>query len=130
MAGFLAAELTTVSPRSAPLTWPVLPSVEWETGRIAVLTSIGLPQKTYNIRRRPEECLRHDGRWLFEPDRFVPGMGTGGPLSYMRLLVNGRKSAARNLAARGVARPEAAWAEIQELVRRAEEGCSSEAAVR
>lgn len=74
--------------------------------------------------------LSHDdGRWLFEPDRFVPGMGIGGPLSYMRLLVNGRKTAARYLAARGVARPEAAWGEIQELVRRAEEGCTSEAAV-
>ncbi|HVR77604.1 MAG TPA: pyridoxamine 5'-phosphate oxidase family protein, partial [Acidimicrobiia bacterium] len=57
MAGFLTAELTTVSPRGVPLTWPVLPSVEWETGRIAVVTSIGLPQKAHNIRRRPEVCL-------------------------------------------------------------------------
>lgn len=57
MAGFLTAELTTVSPRGAPITWPVLPSVEWETGRIAVVTSIGLPQKAHNIRRRPEVCL-------------------------------------------------------------------------
>lgn len=74
--------------------------------------------------------LRHeDGRWLFEPDRFVPGMGIGGPLSYMRLLVNGRKTAARYLAARGLDRPEAAWGEILELVRRAEESRSSEAAV-
>jgi hypothetical protein len=74
--------------------------------------------------------LRHDdGRWLFEPDRFVPGMGIGGPLSYMRLLVKGRKTAARYLAARGMARPEAAWGEILELVRRAEEDRSSEAAV-
>ena len=74
--------------------------------------------------------LRHDdGRWLFEPDRFVPGMGIGGPLSYLRLLVNGRKTAARYLAARGLARPEAAWGEIVELVRRAEESRASEAAV-
>jgi len=74
--------------------------------------------------------LRHeDGRWLFEPDRFVPGMGIGGPLSYLRLLVNGRKTAARYLAARGLARPEAAWGEIQELLRRAEEGLAPEAAV-
>ena len=75
--------------------------------------------------------LRHDGgRWLCEPDRFVPGMGIGGPLSYLRLLVNGRRAAARYLEARGVARPEAAWGEIQDLVRRAEEGCTSQAAVR
>lgn len=71
--------------------------------------------------------LRHeDGRWLFEPDRFVPGMGIGGPLSYVRLLVNGRRTAARYLAARGLARPEAAWGEIKELLRRADEGRSSD----
>lgn len=65
--------------------------------------------------------LRHAGcRWLFQPERFVPGMGIGGPISYVRLLVNGRRSAARYLAARGLARPEPAWGEIQELLRRAE----------
>jgi hypothetical protein len=56
MAGFLTAEMTTISPRGAAH-WPVLPSVEWEMGRIVVVTSIGLPQKAHNIRRRPEVCL-------------------------------------------------------------------------
>ena len=74
MAGFLTAELTTISPRGAPLTWPVLPSVEWETGRIAVVTSIGLPQKAYNIRHTPDVCL------LFSEQT---GSGLADPLSVL-----------------------------------------------
>lgn len=57
MSSFLTAELTTVSARGIPATWPVLPSVEWGTGRVTILTSIGLPQKALNIRRRPDVSL-------------------------------------------------------------------------
>jgi hypothetical protein len=54
---FLTAELTTVSRSGHPITWPVLPSVEEETFRIAVATSIGLPQKALNVRRDPRVSL-------------------------------------------------------------------------
>lgn len=57
MSAFLTAELTTVSARGVPQTWPVLPSIEWHSGRISIMTSIGLPQKAFNIRRRPDVCL-------------------------------------------------------------------------
>ncbi len=57
MASFLTAELTTVSAKGSPQTWPVLPSIEWKSGRIVIATSIGLPQKAYNIRRRPDVSL-------------------------------------------------------------------------
>ncbi|MGI8518374.1 MAG: pyridoxamine 5'-phosphate oxidase family protein [Acidimicrobiia bacterium] len=57
MASFLTAELTTISAKGSPQTWPVLPSVEWKSGRIVIATSIGLPQKIYNIRRRPDVSL-------------------------------------------------------------------------
>ncbi|HSJ34377.1 MAG TPA: pyridoxamine 5'-phosphate oxidase family protein [Acidimicrobiia bacterium] len=57
MSTFLTAELTTVSGRGVPQTWPVLPSIEWHSGRISIMTSIGLPQKAINIRRRPDVCL-------------------------------------------------------------------------
>ncbi len=50
---FLTAEFTTMSRSGHPITWPVLPSLEEETFRIAVATSIGLPQKALNIRRDP-----------------------------------------------------------------------------
>ncbi len=57
MSAFLTADLTTVSRLGVPQTWPVLPSMEWNSGRIVVVTSIGLPQKAHNIRRRPAVCL-------------------------------------------------------------------------
>lgn len=67
---FLTAELTTVSRSGHPITWPVLPSVEEETFRIAVATSIGLPQKALNIRRDPRVSLLYSdstGSGLAEP---------------------------------------------------------------
>ncbi|MGA7272502.1 MAG: pyridoxamine 5'-phosphate oxidase family protein [Acidimicrobiia bacterium] len=54
---FLTAELTTVSRSGYPITWPVLASIEEETFRIAIATSIGLPQKALNIRRDPRVSL-------------------------------------------------------------------------
>lgn len=57
MSSFLTAELTTLSARGIPATWPVLPSIEWQSGRVTILTSIGLPQKALNIRRRPDVSL-------------------------------------------------------------------------
>jgi hypothetical protein len=59
------------------------------------------------------------GEWSFVPERFVPGMGVGGPLSYFRLIRKGRSTAARYLEHRGLARPEVAWDEIASLLDRA-----------
>lgn len=57
--------------------------------------------------------------WILRPARFVPGMGVGGPLSYLRLLVNGRRTASRYLEARNLARPQPAWDEVMALLGRA-----------
>jgi hypothetical protein len=58
LTAFLTAELSTFSQRDMPLTWPVLPSTEWTTGRILVTTSIGLPAVDWNgiedLLRRPQ----------------------------------------------------------------------------
>ncbi len=67
---FLTAELTTLSGSGHPITWPVLPSLEGDTLRIAIATSIGLPQKALNIRRDPRVCLLFSdatGSGLVEP---------------------------------------------------------------
>lgn len=54
---FYTAELTTLGRGGAPVTWPVLP-IFWEKrGLIIVATSIGLPQKAFNIRRNPQVSL-------------------------------------------------------------------------
>lgn len=62
---------------------------------------------------------RHGGEWLFQPERFVPGMGIGGPVSYMRLLVRGRGTASRYLRERGLDRPAVAWQEVYQLLDKA-----------
>ncbi|HEY5685648.1 MAG TPA: hypothetical protein VIY70_09780 [Acidimicrobiia bacterium] len=60
-----------------------------------------------------------DSEWSFVAERFVPGMGVGGPLSYLRFLRKGRSTAARYLERRGLPRPEVAWDEIGLLLDRA-----------
>jgi hypothetical protein len=53
--------------------------------------------------------LEQDGRgWVFRPRQLVPGMDTT-PLSNLRLLRNGRRTAKRYLAARGLQRPRIPW---------------------
>lgn len=65
-----------------------------------------------------------DGEWLFRPVRFIPGMGIGGALSYLRLLVNGRKNTSRYLAVHNLTRPQPAWEEIEQLLTRAQTSLS------
>lgn len=62
---------------------------------------------------------KSDSEWAFVAERFVPGMGVGGPLSYLRFLRKGRSTAARYLERRGLPRPEVAWDEIGLLLDRA-----------
>jgi hypothetical protein len=67
---FLTAEFTTMSRSGHPITWPVLPSLEEGTFRIAVATSIGLPQKALNVRRDPRVSLLYSdptGSGLTDP---------------------------------------------------------------
>lgn len=48
---FRTAEFTTLARDGAPITWPTLPFWQAEHGRFLVTTSIGLPQKAFNVRR-------------------------------------------------------------------------------
>jgi nitroimidazol reductase NimA-like FMN-containing flavoprotein (pyridoxamine 5'-phosphate oxidase superfamily) len=54
---FRTCELTTIGKDGTPTTWPALPLFRPETGTFLFTTSIGLPQKVYNIRRDPRVCL-------------------------------------------------------------------------
>ncbi|MGA7272501.1 MAG: hypothetical protein WB239_15625 [Acidimicrobiia bacterium] len=61
--------------------------------------------------------LEHeDGEWQFIPERFIPGMGIGGLLSYVRFLRRGRSRAARYLQWRNLPRPAVRWDEIGSLL--------------
>ena len=53
---YFTCEMTTLSRDGAPVTWPVSPRL-LEDGRFLVTTSIGLPQKAFNVRRNPKVSM-------------------------------------------------------------------------
>ena len=54
---FFTAELTTLGRKGNPVTWPIMPIFWAQRGLLVTLTSIGLPQKAFNIRRNPQVAL-------------------------------------------------------------------------
>lgn len=62
---------------------------------------------------------RDESGWWMHAEQFVPGVGIGGLLSYWRFLRDGRRTAARYLAKRGLARPEIPWAEWEAVIAKA-----------
>jgi hypothetical protein len=53
---YFTCEFTTLARDGSPQTWPVSPRL-LQDGRFLVGTSIGLPQKAYNIRRNPKVSM-------------------------------------------------------------------------
>ncbi len=53
---YFTCEFTTLSRNGAPVTWPVTPRL-LDDGRFLLTTSIGLPQKAFNIRRNPKVAM-------------------------------------------------------------------------
>jgi hypothetical protein len=58
-------------------------------------------QKIFLLRGRLEEAEGH----VFRPEKFIPSIGTGGPLGTVRMVLGVRKAAAAYLKRRGMARP-------------------------
>lgn len=54
---FRVCEFTTIAKDGTPLAWPVCARYNFEEGFFTITTSIGLPQKAYNIRRNPKVAL-------------------------------------------------------------------------
>ena len=54
---FRTCEMTTLSRKGIPATWPILTLREPGTGRFVITTSIGLAQKAINVRRNPKMSL-------------------------------------------------------------------------
>ena len=67
-------------------------------------------QKIFLLRGKLEET--GDGH-VFRPEKFVPSIGTGGPIGMVRMLLGVRKAAAAYLKKRGLARPRIPWGEIE-----------------
>ena len=54
---FRTCEFSTVAADGTPVTWPMLPFFRPSTGQFLTTTSIGLPDKAFNIRRNPRVSL-------------------------------------------------------------------------
>ena len=53
---YFTCEFTTLSGDGSPVTWPVSPRLQAD-GRLLLTTSVGMPQKAYNIRRNPKVSM-------------------------------------------------------------------------
>jgi len=53
---YFTCEFTTFARDGSPVTWPVSP-ILLDDGRFFLTTSIGLPQKAFNIRRNPKVSM-------------------------------------------------------------------------
>ena len=53
---YFTCEFTTLSRDGSPVTWPVSPRLLGD-GRFLMTTSIGMPQKAFNIRRNPKVSM-------------------------------------------------------------------------
>jgi hypothetical protein len=54
---FRTCELSTVAKDGTPLSWPITALFDPEQERFLITTSIGFPQKAFNIRRNPRVSL-------------------------------------------------------------------------
>ena len=50
---FRTCEFTTINKSGMPVTWPTLPFLDAPNGKFIITTSIGLPEKVFNVRRNP-----------------------------------------------------------------------------
>jgi hypothetical protein len=54
---FRTCEFSTLAKDGTPITWPTLPFWNAEANQFVITTSIGLPQKAFNVRRTPRVSL-------------------------------------------------------------------------
>jgi len=95
---FRTVEFTTLAKDGTPITWPVTALYDEPSGTFVTATSIGLPNKAFNIRRNPRVAL------LFSEPK-ASGL-SGAPA----VLVQGLAQAAEDLTS--VAGLEALWEKI------------------
>jgi hypothetical protein len=127
---FASAVLTGLDRSGDPVSVRCHPTLDHHTQvlRVAVPDGLGMvPGPAGLVCHRHDEqlwslksfllrgTLEYTGHgWVFRPRRLVAGMDTT-PLSNLRLLRNGRRTAKRYLASRGLHRPRIPWAHYAQL---------------
>jgi hypothetical protein len=69
-------------------------------------------QRIFLLRGRLEKS---DDGHVFRPEKFIPSIGTGGPLGTVRMILGVRKATAAYLKRRNLVRPRIPWPEIANL---------------
>jgi hypothetical protein len=105
--GYFTCEFTTLARDGSPVTWPVSPRLLAD-GRFLTTTSIGMPQKAFNIRRNPKVSMLFSeptGSGVAEPgavlvqgdataeDRIVTDVSVDSDLEALSATVMGRQPA-------------------------------------
>jgi general stress protein 26 len=54
---FRTCDLSTLARDGTPVTWPITPFYQPDKRRFTIFSSIGAPQKVFNIRRNPRVSL-------------------------------------------------------------------------
>jgi|SRR6516165_7798679 len=104
---YFTCEFTTLARDGSPVTWPVSPRLLTD-GRFLLTTSIGLPQKAFNIRRNPRVSMLFSeptGSGITQPgavliqgdatadDRIVTDMSSDADLDALVVTITGRQPA-------------------------------------
>lgn len=122
-----SAVLTYISRNGYPFSFRCRPVIEEATRRLRISVPPAVdpePGSSSLIWHRHDENLWNlhsfavrgnlveDGTgWFVEPEAFIPGVGIGGWRSYVRFLVNGRRTTKQYLQKRGLPRPKLNWDE-------------------
>jgi hypothetical protein len=107
---FLTCEMTTIGKSGRPITWPVMPLYWEQRGQFVLFTSIGLPQKAFNVRQNPQASLMFSdptGSGLTDPP-MVLVQGDAAVTDQILTSFSG-------LERRGLPRPKFNWAEWDTL---------------
>ena len=122
-----SAVLTFISWNGYPFSFRCQPMIEEETRRLRIPVPNAVDPEagsTSLVWHRHDKRLWNlhsfairgnlvkDGAgWYVEPAAFIPGVGIGGWRSYVRFLVNGRRTTKQYLKKRGLSRPKLDWGE-------------------
>jgi hypothetical protein len=105
---FRVWEFSTLVRDGTPVAWPLAARYRPEQNRFILTTSIGFPQKAFNIQREEEG-------WVFYPQQIITGAAGRGLIGQMRVTFKARRAAKKYLEKRGLARPTIAWDGIKAL---------------
>ncbi len=131
LAMFSNAVVTGVDANGYPFSFRCVPLIDDAEQALRIQLPVGIPiqagragllchshdEQLWNLKNFivQGELESQPGGWVFRPQRFIAGSGTGGPLGDVKMMLNASRSAKRYLAKRGLPRPTIPWDAIKTL---------------